>query len=264
MASKSSAAVSKNSTAKKTAGKSTAGKSGRKSGGASNKSSSGSVSSRGAKTGSGRKSAAGTRKKESSVIANDIKIIAFLTVAVILTLSNFSLCGTLGDTVSHFLFGIFGITAYIVPAGAFIAVMFFAANISSKTAMKKLIAAFVLFLMVCTMLQLWASGTTHGLIREESFYRLCAEKRTGGGAVGGAIASLFCMTVGIYGAYIVTIAIILVTMVVITNKSLFSFIFSKSSLALSYIGCLIGFAGILVMNYTAGGCMTMPGMILKR
>ncbi|MCI8668363.1 MAG: DNA translocase FtsK [Lachnospiraceae bacterium] len=228
MASKSSAAVSKNSTAKKTAGKSTAGKSGRKSGGASNKSSSGSVSSRGAKTGSGRKSAAGTRKKESSVIANDIKIIAFLTVAVILTLSNFSLCGTLGDTVSHFLFGIFGITAYIVPAGAFIAVMFFAANISSKTAMKKLIAAFVLFLMVCTMLQLWASGTTHGLIREESFYRLCAEKRTGGGAVGGAIASLFCMTVGIYGAYIVTIAIILVTMVVITNKSLINGVKNQS------------------------------------
>ena len=162
------------------------------------------------------------------MIANDIKIIAFLTVAVILTLSNFSLCGTLGDTVSHFLFGIFGITAYIVPAGAFIAVMFFAANISSKTAMKKLIAAFVLFLMVCTMLQLWASGTTHGLIREESFYRLCAEKRTGGGAVGGAIASLFCMTVGIYGAYIVTIAIILVTMVVITNKSLINGVKNQS------------------------------------
>lgn len=228
MASKSSAAVSKNSTAKKTAGKSTARKSSRQSGGASNKSSSGRDSSPKAKAGGGRRSAVGPKKKESSAIANDVKIIAFLTVAVILTLSNFSLCGTLGDTVSRVLFGVFGITAYIVPAGAFIAAMFIAANISSKTAMKKLIAAFVLFLMICTMLQLWASGTTRGLIREESFYRLCAEKKTGGGAVGGAIASLFCMTVGIYGAYIVTIAVILVTMVVITNKSLINGVKNQS------------------------------------
>ncbi len=228
MASKSSAAVSKNSTAKKTAGKNTAGKNSKKSGGTSNKSSSGRTSSGGAKTGSGRKSAAGTKKKESSVIANDIKIIAFLTVAVILTLSNFSLCGTLGDTVSRVMFGVFGITAYIVPIGIFIAAMFFVANISSKTAMKKLIAAFVLFFMICTLLQLWASGTTHGLIKEESFYRLCAEKKTGGGAIGGAIASLFCMTVGIYGAYIVTIAVMLVTMVVITNKSLINGVKNQS------------------------------------
>ena len=228
MASKSSASVSKNSTAKKTAGKNTAGKNSKKSGGASNKNSSGRIASGGAKKGSGRNSAAGTKKKESSAIANDIKIIAFLTVAVILTLSNFSLCGTLGDAVSRFLFGVFGITAYIVPIGIFIAAMFFAANISSKTAMKKLIAAFVLFLMICTLLQLWASGTAHGLIKEESFYRLCAEKKTGGGAIGGAIASLFCMTVGIYGAYIVTIAVMLVTVVVITNKSLINGVKNQS------------------------------------
>ena len=228
MASKSSASVSKNSTAKKTGGKNTSGKNSKKSGGASNKGASGRASFATVKTGGGNRAVRGTKKKESSVIANDIKIIAFLTVAVILTLSNFSLCGTLGDSVSRFLFGVFGITAYIVPIGIFIAAMFFAANISSKTAMKKLIAAFVLFLMICTLLQLWASGTAHGLIREESFYRLCAENKTGGGAVGGAIASAFCMTVGIYGAYIVTIAVMLVTVVVITNRSLINGVKNQS------------------------------------
>lgn len=229
MASKSSAAVSKNSTAKQAAGKNTAGKNSKKSGGTSKRNSTGrNTSQRMAKTGSGRKTGTEAKKKETSVIANDIKIIAFLTVAVILTLSNFSLCGKLGDAVSRFLFGVFGILAYIVPIGTFIAAMFFVANISSKTAMKKLIAAFVLFLMICTLMQLWVSGTTHGLIKEESFYRLCAENKTGGGAVGGAIASLLCMTVGIYGAYVVTIAVMLVTVVVITNKSLINGVKNQS------------------------------------
>ncbi len=221
MASKNSTAVSKNSTAKKSTGKNTAGKNSNKSGGASKKNSSG----RTAKTGSRKNT--GMDKKESSVIANDIKIIAALTVAVILTLSNFSLCGSVGNAVSSFLFGVFGLLAYIVPIGAFIAAMFLVANISSKTAMKKLIAAFVLFLMICTLLQLLVSGTTHGL-KDEDFYRICAEEKNGGGILGGTIASLFCMTVGIYGAYIITIAIMLGTSVVITNKSLINGVKNQS------------------------------------
>lgn len=221
MASKNRTAVSKNSTVKKSTGKNTAGKNSNKSGGASKTNSSG----RTAKTGSRKNT--GMDRKESSVIANDIKIIAALTVAVILTLSNFSLCGSMGNAVSRFLFGVFGLLAYIVPMGAFIAAMFLAANISSKTAMKKLIAAFVLFLMIGTLMQLLVSGTTHGL-KDEDFYRICAEEKNGGGMVGGTIASLFCMTVGIYGAYIITIAIMLGTLVVITNKSLINGVKNQS------------------------------------
>lgn len=211
MASKNSTSAVKKSTAKST-GKNAAGKRNSKTYAATRTNRSSQAS------GSKKKTKVNAKQREQSVIANDIKIIVFLTVAIILTLSNFSLCGSVGNAVSRFMFGVFGIFAYIVPIGAFIATMFLVANISSKTAIKKLVAAFVLFLMLCTLIQLFISGTTHGL-KNENFYRICADGKSGGGIIGGAIASLFCMISGIYGAYIITMATILVALVVITNKS---------------------------------------------
>ena len=54
-----------------------------------------------------------------SAIRNEIILIGLLAVAVVLFLCNFGVIGVAGDQISHVMFGIFGLLAYIVPIAFF-------------------------------------------------------------------------------------------------------------------------------------------------
>ena len=174
----------------------------------------------------GRKSAVGktagiaSQEREQSEFraSEDVKIISGFVVMILLMLSNFHLIGRAGNIISRFLFGMFGLFAYIVPVLAFIAVCFFVANIDNKTAMKKLVAAVVLYVMVSTILQLIYSSTEVGF-HLGSIYKACRRIRNGGGFVGGLFAVLLHSIIGTYGAYIVVFAITIVCLVIISEKS---------------------------------------------
>ena len=158
------------------------------------------------------------RSEKDILISNDIKIISGFVIMILLLLSNFSLIGAFGDAISSFMFGMFGLFAYIVPVLLFVAVSFFVANVSNPTAMRKLVAGIVMFLMLCTILQLVYSGTEGGF-QLGTIYKECAKVRNGGGLAGGVFAVLFSKAIGVYGAYIVSIATIIVCMVIISEKS---------------------------------------------
>lgn len=155
----------------------------------------------------------------SSTISNDIKIICAFVIMVLLELSNFSLIGKVGDVLSNFMFGVFGLFAYIVPILLFIAIGFFIANVSSREAMIKLVAAIVMFIILCAFLQLVYSGTDFGFKLSE-VYKMCAKSKNGGGFLGGLVSSLLYSCIGIYGAYIVIVAIFVACMVIISEKSI--------------------------------------------
>lgn len=152
------------------------------------------------------------------IISNDIKIISGFVLMILLMLSNFSVIGKAGDMISSVMFGIFGLFAYIIPILIFIAISFFIANVSSKNAMRKLIASVILFVMFCVILQLIFSGTEMGF-KLSDIYKECSKVRNGGGLLGGIIAAALYSLIGIYGAYIVTVAVVIVCMVVISEKS---------------------------------------------
>lgn len=167
-----------------------------------------------------RKGAMNNQKAEVSM-ARDIEVIAGFAVMILLMLSNFSLIGKVGDAISKVMFGIFGLFAYITPILLFIAISFFIANVSSKTAMKKLVAAVIMFLMLCTLLELIYAGTDFGFSMGK-VYNESASIKNGGGVVGGFIAACLYKTIGIYGAYIAVIAIFLMSFVILSEKSLVS------------------------------------------
>ena len=170
------------------------------------------------KTARNKKSASKPNNSQSSVISNDLKIITAFVVMILLELSNFSLIGKVGDVVSHFMFGIFGLFAYITPILVFIAISFFMANVSSKEAMIKLVASVIMFVAVCAFLQLVFAGTDYGL-EFGKMYKECAKAKNGGGILGGIFAALLYSAIGIYGAFIVIIAILILAMVIISEKS---------------------------------------------
>lgn len=157
--------------------------------------------------------------EKNTVVSNDVKIIVSFAIMVMLELSNFSLIGRVGNSISGFMFGMFGLFAYIVPILIFMAIGFFIANVSSRNAMMKLIAAIVLFVMLCTFLQLVYTGSDYGFKLAEIF-RVCRRDKNGGGVIGGLIAAVLYSLIGMYGSFIVIIAVILVSMVVISEKSI--------------------------------------------
>lgn len=213
----------KSTTGKSTGRKSTAGKStaSRKPNTANKNRSRTGKSSSSVRSSSSARNSSATKKYDdgTSIISSDVKIITGFAIVILLELSNFSLIGRFGNAISGFMFGIFGLFAYIVPILVFIAIGFFIANVSSRNAMMKLGAAIVLFITLCTFLQLVYAGKDYGF-RLTSVFNACSMDKNGGGMLGGLFAAILYSTIGIYGAFIVVVALILISMVIISEKSL--------------------------------------------
>lgn len=213
----------KSTTGKSTGRKSTAGKStaSRKPNTANNNRSRTGKSSSSVRSSSSARNSSATKKYDdgTSIISSDVKIITGFAIVILLELSNFSLIGRFGNAISGFMFGIFGLFAYIVPILVFIAISFFIANVSSRNAMMKLGAAIVLFITLCTFLQLVYAGKDYGF-RLTGVFNACSMDKNGGGMLGGLFAAILYSTIGIYGAFIVVVALILISMVIISEKSL--------------------------------------------
>ncbi len=177
------------------------------------------------KRNTGKKSTAGTKTKQlnkseqfSSEVINDIKIIGFFLIMLLLELSNFSLIGKLGDYLSSVMFGLFGLLAYITPVLIFIGILFFLANVSSSMAMKKLCSGIVLFFVLCGFLQLIYKGAETSL-NVGAAYTECSGVRNGGGFFGACVAGVLNSFLGMLGSMFVLTALVIICMVIITEKS---------------------------------------------
>ena len=107
----------------------------------------------GRSTSAGRKSTKGrsSQKRKSEpmdvAIRNEILLIVLFAVAVFLFLCNFGIAGVLGNTISNILFGIFGLTAYVMPLVLFFMIAFGMVNSGSSIAARKLAAGVFLILL---------------------------------------------------------------------------------------------------------------------
>ena len=169
----------------------------------------------------------------NDAIKEDVKIIVSLAIMIILTLSNFSMCGAFGKVVSDVMFGLTGVFAYVLPFMMFLGVMFLIANKGKTAAVRKFSAVVILMLMLCTFVQLWTSGS-NGIFERSDFYRRCAESKSGGGLLGGEIGYLLSKAMGLVGAYILVIALIVICLVVIFNRPIMRKVGTKSKDAYSH------------------------------
>ncbi|MDE5781856.1 MAG: DNA translocase FtsK [Lachnospiraceae bacterium] len=151
---------------------------------------------------------------EEAALHMEIKLWISLAVAVLLELSNFGVIGKFGDVVSSFMFGMFGLFAYIIPVLLFLGFNFIMVNMNNPKAITKVITAVLLVLLFCAAFQLIMTGSSM-----EEFYKLCSEQRNGGGLIGGLIGTGLAVIVGLYGAYIVIFFLIIICTILITEKS---------------------------------------------
>ncbi len=179
-------------------------------------------------TGRGRQTQTGRRSSGRSAgpqpmdiaIRNEIMLIVFLALAIILFLCNFGVVGKAGDVVSDVMFGIFGLTAYIAPIIIFLAIAFGMSNIGNNIATRKLIAGIILFIMISTICELL--GTELDQVESyqvKEIYLRCSENHNGGGIIAGSLAYLSYHFLGMVGTVLAILVLGIICMVIVTEKS---------------------------------------------
>lgn len=202
------------------------------------------ASGQGNRSGAGRKKTAGrntsrssssTRRKTGNsraprqsepmdrAIKNEVILIGVFALAVFLFLCNFGIGGVIGDTISDVMFGMFGLTAYIAPVVLFLAVAFGISNRGNSIAVRKLIAAGVLFLligMVCDLAAgVWGEDS---LYRAQEIYIRCSEGHNGGGVLAGTLAFLSYHFLSMVGTVLLILVLAIICLVIVTEKSFVS------------------------------------------
>ena len=153
-------------------------------------------------------------------IRNEILLLIFLALAVILFLCNFGIVGKAGNAVSSVMFGIFGLTAYIAPVIVFLAIAFGMSNMGNDIATRKLVAGIVLFVlisMVCELLGTKLAQAEGYQIKE--IYLRCSENRNGGGIIAGSLAYFSYKFLGMVGTVLAIFVVGIICIVVVTEKS---------------------------------------------
>lgn len=150
------------------------------------------------------------KKTEQSFLQDEVIIWLTLAVSLLLMLSNFGLGGWIGDEVSYFFSGIFGLITYIIPFALFGIAAFLVSNKGNVSAYIKVAAGIVFLILACTFLEL----VDHK-----------------GGSLGKSIAKILTPTIGTAGTYVLIIIFMIICCVIITGKSLLQGVKTQSGKA---------------------------------
>ena len=151
-------------------------------------------------TGNGAKAKTSTKKStENSFLAAEIVIWATLAVSILLVISNFGFAGFIGNRLADFMQGLFGWMAYVFPFLLFCGVAFLVSNKGNRVAYIKIAAAAVLMILCCVFLE---------LIHER------------GGRIGSTITDIMTPAIGVAGTYVIVIVLMVICIVLITERSI--------------------------------------------
>jgi S-DNA-T family DNA segregation ATPase FtsK/SpoIIIE len=168
-----------------------------------------------------------TNVKESGAMQDEIILVLALVVSVLLFLSNFHVIGVVGNFISDIIFGLIGLEAYILPFIIFFVTAFHISNLGNRRAGRKILSAFVFFVALASLIQLLTEGSSSEGINVFDYYMNSSENRTGGGIIGGILVKIFSLLFGNIGTYIILIAMMLISVIVITGKAVFTYLAGK-------------------------------------
>ncbi|MCD8133940.1 MAG: DNA translocase FtsK [Clostridiales bacterium] len=180
---------------------------------------------------SGRSSKRGTRKNSSSSgfsWGSEILLFVVLAFCIVLFIANIGKGGVVGNAFSHFFFGLFGILSYAFPFALFLVCAFLISNrrtgrgskhTYSGRAILKAFSGILFFVFLCVFAHMvYTGGDSANLMYT---FADCAAARAGGGLLGAVIAAALVKAFGIAATYIIDIIVLILCVVLITERSLF-------------------------------------------
>ena len=160
----------------------------------------------------------GYTQENTEFIRAEVVIICSFAVAILLFLSNFKLCGVVGDVLRGVQLGIFGMVGYLLPILIFVGTCFHLSNQGNLHAAMKLAAVVAAVLVVCGLLQLFF-GTTPAGAPWGDYYKQSTLSGVGGGFLGGILTSFLVVGLGKPGTFLVLAVLFISCMVCITERS---------------------------------------------
>lgn len=169
----------------------------------------------------GKRSATPKKKQaqQQASFRNEIILWVVLAFCIILFLANFGLGGNVGSKFSSFFFGVFGFIAYIFPVCFFVATAFALSNKENKIAVIKLVATALFVMFLCLFGQM-VSGAGKTATAADAF-RYSQTTKMGGGVIGGILKLLLYPNFGAAGTYVITVIVLIISLVLITERSAF-------------------------------------------
>ena len=136
-------------------------------------------SSSGRKT-SGRKTNSGRKKNDiqQESFTEEVILWVILAISILLFISNFGIGGAIGNAVSSFFFGVFGLIAYIFPVVLVIGTFFAASNKGNRIATVKIAAAVFFVLFLCMFIEIVRCGAE--VAGAAGAYQYCSVHKIGG------------------------------------------------------------------------------------
>ncbi len=153
-------------------------------------------------------------------LRSDITLIVSLALMIIMTISNFGICGPVGNGMSDLFFGVFGCVQYVMPLALFVGVAILIANDYNFLSIKKCVAGFVLLMMISAFAQIIYKGTH---VSVTDLMSLAISNHGTGGIIGGSFGLALKACFGNIGAIIIIFFIAVFALIVLTQKSLAEF-----------------------------------------
>ena len=142
-----------------------------------------------------------------------------IIMCILLCISNFGLGGMVGNAVSNFLFGVFGIIQFVLPFMVAFSAFFIISNYGNKVAVAKVIAGSVLLIFITVFVELIIHG--QDILGPIAAFLSSRETHTGGGLIGGAIVFGIFDSFGLLGAYLIDIIVMIVCVIIIIERFAF-------------------------------------------
>lgn len=161
------------------------------------------------------------KQKDFEPFYKEIAVLLVFALFIFLFLSNFGVCGYIGDSISSFLFGLFGGVHYIVPVAGFLLSILLISNDYSSLAVKKTCFAILLLFMISTILQMSVDiqVTDPGKMFLES-----SSTHKGGGLLGAWLCSILYRETGMAGTILIVTIISVISLILVTERSFLSFL----------------------------------------
>ena len=170
------------------------------------------------KTTSNRKKA-----EEFNPRKNEIKLFAYLAIAVFLICSSFGWCGIVGNFISKIVFGLFGMVSYVLPLYMFLSAAFLLSNGAKKSVVRRVLCVAVFIIAAAFICQL-SSG---GVMSAEELYNLGSVEKKGGGVILGGLLVLLHKFIGLTGSIIVIVLLITIGIIIVLDVSIIESVKSK-------------------------------------
>ncbi len=162
----------------------------------------------------------------NTLVSNEVILWSTLAVSILLFLGDLGFGGIIGDNVGRFFFGLFGVLSYGFPFLLLFSVFFIVSNRQNQVATIKVIAALFLFLFLITIVDLtYRDGL---VVLPTDAFEYGFHYKNGGGFFGGGLAYLLVNGFGLIGAYVIDVIGMIISVVLITETSIFRAVRNKS------------------------------------